>query len=116
MMRHESGGSLAGGVMSTASRLIRPHELALVLLGAGAGILWALLSLALGFSQYFVQASGAVRVPAIVLNLPLHLTTWVARALHLTAIDPSGLVMAAGVTVTLIPVVIWLGIQRWRDR
>lgn len=57
-----------------------------------------------------------MRIPAIVLSLPLHLASWVARALHLTAIDPSGFVMASGVAVTLVPVVIWIAIQRWRDR
>jgi hypothetical protein len=103
-------------VMSTEGRLIRPDELALLLLGGGAGILWALLSLTLGLSQFFLQASGAMRIPAIVLSLPLHLASWVARALHLTAIDPSGFVMASGVAVTLVPVVIWIAIQRWRDR
>lgn len=115
-MRHESGGSLAGEVMSTAGRLIRPDELALVLLGAGAGILWALLSLTLGLSQALAQASVAVRAALIALNLPLYIAGGVARALHLTVIDPSGLVMAVGLAVTLIPIVIWIAIQRWRDR
>lgn len=116
MMRHEAGGSEAGRVMSTAGRLVRPHELALVLLGAGAGILWALVSLTLGLSWSTVQGSGAVRGAAIVLNLPLHLAGWLAYALHLTVIDPSGLVMAAGVALTLVPIVAWIGAERWRAR
>jgi hypothetical protein len=101
--------------MSTAGRLIRPDELALILLSAGAGILWALLSLTLGLSLPLVQTSGAVRAALIALSVPLFVGGWVARGLHLTVIDPSGLVMVAGVTVTLAPVVIWTGIQRWRD-
>ena len=115
-MRDESEGSQTGGEMSTVGRLIRSDELALLLLGAGAGILWALLSLTLGLSPSWLQASAAVRAALIALNLPLYVAGWVARALHLTVIDPSGLVMAAGLVVTLVPVVIWIGIQRWRDR
>lgn len=116
MMRHESGGGEGGRVMSTAGRLVRPHELALVLLGAGAGILWALISLTLGFSLSLVQGSGAVRRAGIIFNLPLFLAGWLAYALHLTIIDPSGLVMAAGVALTLVPIVVWIGAERWQAR
>jgi hypothetical protein len=104
------------GRLSTVGRLIRPDELALLLLGAGAGILWALLSLTLGLSPSLLQAPGAVRAGVIVLRLPLVVAGWVASALHLTAIDPSALVMAVGVALTLVPVVIWLVADRWRDR
>lgn len=116
MMRHEREGGQPGGVISTIGRLIRPYELALLLVGAGAGILWALVSLTLGFSLSLVQGSGAVRAAVIVFNLPLHLAGWAARALHLTVIDPSGLVMAAGVALTLDPIVVWIGAERWRAR
>jgi hypothetical protein len=115
MMRHESGGE-GGHVMSTAGRLIRPHELALVLLGAGAGVLWALISLTLGFSLSLVEGSVAVRGAGIIFNLPLYLAGWLAYALHLTIIDPSGLVMAAGVALTLVPVAVWIGAERWQAR
>lgn len=116
MMRHEAGGSEGGRVMSTAGRLVRPHELALVLLGAGAGILWALVSLTLGLSWSAVQAAGVVRGAVVVLDLPLFLAGWAARTLHLNIIDPSALVMAAGVALTLVPIVAWIGAERWRAR
>ncbi len=102
--------------MSTAGRLVRPHELALVLLGAGAGVLWALTSLTLGLSLSAVQAAGAARAVVVVLDLPLFLAGWAARTLHLNIIDPSGLVMAAGVALTLVPIVVWIGAERWQAR
>ncbi len=114
MMQHERERGQPGGLISTIGRLIRPYELALLLVGAGAGIVWALVSLTLGFSLSLVQGSGAVRAAVIVFNLPLFLAGWLARGLRLTIIDPSSLVMAAGVGLTLVPIMVCIGAERWR--
>lgn len=79
-------------------------------------MLWALLSLVLGTSPFLVHASGGLRAAVMVLNLALYLAGWVASTLHLTVIDPSAVVVTVAVTVTLVPIAIWLGSERRRER
>jgi hypothetical protein len=115
-MRHKRVASEAGHLISTRGRLLRWDELALVLLGAGAGLLWGLLSVIFGMHLHLAQISAALRVAATLFNLPLSLAWWLGSTLQLPLVDPTGLVMATGATLGVLPAAVWLGLERWRYR
>ena len=115
-MRHSRVDSEAGQLISTRGRLLRWDEVAFVLLGAAAGLLWGLLSLVFGMPLHLAQMSAALRVAATVFNLPLSLAWWLGSTLQLPLVDPTGLVMATGATLGVLPVAVWMGIERWRNR
>jgi len=115
-MRQERTGSEPSQLISTRGRLLRWDELALVVLGTGAGLLWGLLSLVFGMPLHLAQMSGPLRVAATVFNLPLSLAWWSGSTLQLPLVDPTGLVMATGATLGVLPVAVWLGVERWRNR
>jgi hypothetical protein len=115
-MSHKRVALEAGQLISTRGRLLRWDELALVVLGAAAGLLWGLLSLILGMPLHLAQISGPLRVAATLLNLPLSLAWWLGSTLQLPLVDPIGLVMATGAILGLLPSGAWLGFERWRDR
>jgi len=115
-MRHNRVDSEAGQLILTRGRLLGWDEVALVLLGAAAGLLWGLLSLVFGMPLHLAQMSAALQVAATVFNLPLSLAWWLGSTLQLPVVDPTGLVMATGATVGVLPVAVWLGVERWRYR
>ena len=60
--------------------------------------------------------SGPLRVAATLFNLPLSLAWWLGSTLQLPLVDPTGLVVATGATLGVLPVAVWLGVLRWRYR
>jgi hypothetical protein len=97
-------------------RLVRDYEWMLVLMTAGGGYLWGILSLFVGFSWTFVEATGVLRAVLTVFTVPLYVAYWLGSTLRLSVIDPSGVIIATGVILGLIPGVVCLGVLRWRDR
>jgi hypothetical protein len=106
----------AGQTVSSGSHLFIRVELAFVLLGAAGGLAWGLASLIFGTSLHLVQIPGPLRLAALLFILPFSLAGWLGSALQLPLVDPTGLVMAAGATLALVPMAAWLGFERWRDR
>jgi hypothetical protein len=96
--------------------LVRPEEQVLVLLGAGGGLLWGLLSLVVGLSEPLVPASGPLHLAISIINLPLSLGWWLGSTVQPPFVDPSGLVMVTGAVLGIFPVMVWLGIDRWQHR
>jgi hypothetical protein len=96
--------------------LVRDYEWTILLLSVGDGLVWGVVSLFIGFSWLFVRASGVLRVALIALSLPLHLAFWVGRILQLPVTDPTGLVIATGVVLGLIPGIVFPSVLRWRER
>jgi len=92
------------------------EDLAFILLGAAGGLAWGLASLIFGVSLHLVQIPGPLRPAAILLILPFSLAGWLGGTLQLSLVDPTGLVMATGATLGLLPMAAWLGFERWRDR
>ena len=115
-MRQTRTGSETSRLDSTTARLLRQEELAFVLMGCGAGLLWGLLSLIFGMPLHLAQISAAPRVAAALFTLPLSLAWWLGSTLQLPLGDPTGLVMATGTTLGVLPVAAWLGVERWRER
>ena len=96
--------------------LVRPEQQVLVLLGGGGGLLWGLLSLVFGLPDPLAPTSGALRLAIGIINLPLSLAWWLGSTLQLPLVDPSGLVMVTGAVLGILPVMVWLGIDRWQRR
>jgi len=96
--------------------LVRDYEWPLLLLTVAGGLFWGLVSLSVGFSWFFVQASGVLRAVLIAFSLPLHLAFWLGTTLQLSINDPSGLVIATGAVLGFIPAVTYLSLLRRRDR
>jgi hypothetical protein len=97
-------------------RLVRDYEWMLLLMAVGGGLLWGVLSLFMGFSWRFVEAAGVLRIVLTVFTAPLHVAYWLGSMLRLSVTDPSGVVIATGAILGLIPGVVCLGVLRWRDR
>lgn len=91
-------------------------ELVFVLLGGAGGLAWGLASLIFGISLHLVQIPGPLRLAAILFILPFSLAGWLGSTLQLPPVDPTGLVMATGATLGLVPMAAWLGFKRWRGR
>ncbi len=115
-MRREQIDSEAGQIISTRGHPFRWDELAFVLLGSAGGLAWGLTSLIFGMPLHLAQVPAPVRAAAILFNLPLSLAGWLGSTLQLPLVDPTGLVMATGATLGLVPMAAWLGFERWRDR
>jgi hypothetical protein len=113
-MRRPRTGPETGQLGSDAGRFLRWDELALVLLGAGAELLWGLVSLIFGMFLHLAPISAPLRVAAALFTLPLSLAWWLGSTLQLPLVDPTGLVLATGTTLGVLPVVAWLGVERWR--
>lgn len=96
-------------------RSIRDHELMLLLLAAGAGLAWGVVAIAVGY-PLMLSISGVSRTIVTVLSLPLYLTFWLGTTLQPDVSDPSGMIIAVGAVLGLIPMIILLGLQRWRER
>ena len=96
--------------------LVRDYEWVLLSLMSGVGLVWGVVSLFVGFSRLFVEASGVLHAALTVFCLPLYLALWLGSALQLSVINPSGLVMATGVVLGLIAAVACLSVLRWRGR
>jgi len=94
---------------------VRDYELMLLLLAAGAGPAWGVLAIAVGY-PLMLSTSGVSRTIVTVLSLPLYLTFRLGTILQPNVSDPSGMVMAVGAGLGLIPMIILLGLQRWRER
>jgi hypothetical protein len=97
-------------------RLIRDYEWMLLLMAAGGGVLWGMLSLFVGFSWRLVEAAGMLRVVLTVFTVPLYVAYWLGSALRLSVTDPSGVVIATGMILGLIPGVVCLGVLRYGGR
>ncbi len=115
-MRRERIGAEADQLISPRGPLLRWDELAFVLLGGAAGLAWGLASLIFGMSLHLAQLSGTLLGAAVLFNLPLSVAWCLGRTLQLPLVDPTGLVMATGAMLGLLPVAAWLGLERWRAR
>jgi hypothetical protein len=96
--------------------LVRDYEWPLLLLAVAGGCFWGLVSLSVGFSWFFVEASGMLRAALIAFSLPLHLAFWVGTTWQLSVNDPSGLVIATGGVLGFIPAITYLSVLRWREK
>ena len=92
--------------------LVRDYEWPLLLLAVAGGLFWGLVSLFVGFSWLFVEASGVLRIALTALSLPLYLTFWLGTTLQLPVNDPSGLVMATGIVLGFILAIAHLSMLR----
>jgi hypothetical protein len=113
-MTQSQSGSETSQATSITGRLPGWDGLAVVLLGAGAGLLWGLVSLIFGMFLHLAPISAPLRVAAALFTLPLSLAWWLGSTLQLPLVDPTGLVLATGTTLGVLPVVAWLGVERWR--
>jgi hypothetical protein len=103
--------------MSTMDRgWVRGHEWPLLLLAIGGGVLWAVVSLLLGFSWFFIQARGVLRAVLTLMVLPLDVANWLGSTMQLSVTDPLGVVVATGVIMGSAVGGVCLAVLRWRGR
>jgi len=95
--------------------LVRDYEWMLLLMSVGGGLFWGVLSLFVGFSWSFVEATGVLRVVLTVFAVPLYVAYWLGSTLRLSVTDPSGVVIATGLILGLISGGGCLAVLRWRD-